>query len=69
MNTERSTYQGPNFSTLAMIRKETVKKGRRAMDSRLFHRKGSEDAIAGWKQELDRILHIFYVCSYSFRPA
>jgi hypothetical protein len=44
---------------MAAVRKETVKKGKR---SRLFSGKEREDAIAGWKQDLIRILQIFNVC-------
>ncbi|KAF9781740.1 hypothetical protein BJ322DRAFT_242027 [Thelephora terrestris] len=47
-------------ATLAAIRKETVNKGKRNMRSRLFNRKDREDAIAGWEQDLARILQIFH---------
>ena len=64
MNAERFTYEGPNLRTLAAIRKEAVgKKGKRNMRSRLFHSKDNEGAIAGWKQDLVRILQIFHVRS------
>ncbi|KAF9781673.1 hypothetical protein BJ322DRAFT_1213014 [Thelephora terrestris] len=46
-------------ATMSAIRKETVKKGKRNMRSRLFSGKESEDAISGWKQDLIRILQIF----------
>ncbi|KAF9781744.1 hypothetical protein BJ322DRAFT_1220508 [Thelephora terrestris] len=46
--------------TLAAIRKETVNRGKRNTRSRLFNRKDREDAIAGWKQDLARILQIFH---------
>ncbi|KAF9781810.1 hypothetical protein BJ322DRAFT_247283 [Thelephora terrestris] len=49
-------------ATLTAIRKETVNKGKRNMRSRLF-RKDREDTIAGWKQDLTRILQIFHVRS------
>ena len=64
MNFERSTYDGPDLSTLGTIRKEAVgKKGKRNMRSRLFHGKDNEDVITGWKQDLVRILQIFHVRS------
>ncbi|KAF9781840.1 hypothetical protein BJ322DRAFT_1111750 [Thelephora terrestris] len=46
-------------ATLTAIRKETINKGKRNMRSRLF-RKDREDTIAGWKQDLTRILQIFH---------
>ena len=63
------TYEGPNRRTVAQIQRKAMKDGKRNMASRLIHKKDDKNAIAGWKQELDRILHIFNVCSYSFRPA
>ena len=66
MNPERSTYEGPNIRTLGAIRKEVVgKNGKRNVRSRLFHSGNNEGAIAGWKQDLVRILQIFHVRSFS----
>ena len=66
MNPECSTYEGPNLRTLGAIRKEAVgKKGKRNKRSRLFHGKDNVGAIAGWKQDLFRILQIFQVRSVS----
>ena len=66
MNFERSTYEDPNLRTLGAIRKEIVgKKDKRNMPSRLFHGKDNVGAIAGWKQDLFRILQIFQVRSVS----
>jgi hypothetical protein len=39
-----------------------VKKDKRHTVSRLFHAKGDKDAIANWRQDLNRILQIFNVC-------
>ena len=64
MNSERFNFEGPNLRTLAAIRKEAVgKKGERNVCSRLFHNKDGEGVIAGWKQDLFRILQIFQVRS------
>ena len=61
---KRFAHEGCNLRTLAAIRKEAVgKKGKRNMRSRLFHSKDSEGVIAGWKQDLFRILQIFQVRS------
>ena len=60
----RLTYEGRNLRTLGAIRKEAVgKKSKGSMRSRLFHGKESEGVIAGWKQDLARILQIFHVRS------
>ena len=39
--------------------------GERNMASQLLHKKEDKDVIAGWKQDLVRILHIINVCSAS----
>ena len=38
-------------------------RGERNAVSRLFHSQNDKDAIAGWKQDLNKILHIFNVRS------
>jgi hypothetical protein len=43
------------------IQGRVVKKGKRHAVSRLFHGKNDKDAIATWRQDLNRILHIFNV--------
>ena len=53
---------GTNLRTVAATQKNTVKKGKRGMASRLIH-KSEKEAIAGWKQDLLRILQIFNVRS------
>ena len=60
-NTEGFTYEGLNRRTVAAIQKETVKMGERNMASQLLHKKEDKDMIAGWKQDLVRILHIINV--------
>ena len=63
-NAKRFTYESPNLRTLAVIRKEAVgKKGERNVRSRLFRSKDNEGSIAGWRQDLVRILQIFQVRS------
>jgi hypothetical protein len=48
---------------VAAIQKKVVKKSKRNTISRLFHAKDDKDTIANWKQDLNRILHIFNVRS------
>ena len=51
--------------TVAEIQGKVVKQGKRNPVSRMFHSKNDKDAIAAWKQDLSRILHIFNVRSVS----
>ena len=48
---------------MAGIQKRIVKQGKRNAVSRAFYAKGDKDTIATWRRELDRILHVFNVCS------
>ena len=43
-----------------------IEQGKRNAVSRLFHAKNDKEAIAGWKSDLSRILHIFNVSSIGF---
>ena len=56
-------YEALNRRTVASIQKNTVKRGERNTVTRLVHKKKEKEAIAGWKQDLLRILHIFNVRS------
>jgi hypothetical protein len=47
--------------TVAEIQGKVDKKGKRNTVSRLFGSKNDKDAIASWRQDLNRILHIFNV--------
>ena len=42
-----------------------IKKNERSVFSRALHAKDDKDAIAAWKQEFNKILHIFNVRSVS----
>ena len=54
---------------MAEIQKKIVKWGKRNAISRLFHTKADQKAIAAWRLELNRILHIFNVRSVTYaRP-
>ena len=45
------------------IQKKVVKQGKRNAASRLLHAWNDKKTIASWKLDLNRILHIFNVCS------
>ena len=60
-SSEYSTNDVPGRSTLAEIQREIIKKGKRNVVSRLVHAKNDKEAIATWKSDLCRILHIFNV--------
>ena len=48
---------------MAGIQHKVIEKGKRNAVSQVFHSKNDKDAIAGWKQDLNRILQIFTVRS------
>ena len=48
---------------MGKIQRNIVKRGERNVISRHFHRKDDNEAIATWKLDLDRILHLFDVRS------
>ena len=48
---------------MAEIQSKVIKRSGRHVASRLFHAKNDKEAIAGWKLELNRILHVFNVRS------
>jgi len=48
---------------VAEIQKNIIKRGKRNGVSRMFHAKNDKEMIATWRLDLDRILHVFNVCS------
>ena len=52
--------------TVAEIQRKVIKYSQRNSVSRLFRARDDRDTIATWRSELDRILHIFNVCSIAF---
>jgi len=52
-----------NRRTVAGIQEKIVEKGGRNLVSRLAHAKNDKETIATWKLDLNRILHVFNVCS------
>ena len=58
----RFTHHALNRRTVAEIQKESIKRGKRNVISRLF-RAGDKKTIATWTLGLDRILHILNVRS------
>ena len=51
---------------VAEIQEKIIEKRGRNLVSRLFHAKDDKEAIGGWKLDLNRILHVFNVCSVVF---
>ena len=58
-----SAYHGLDRRTVAAIQEKVLKRGGRGRVSRFFHSKDDKDAIAAWKSDLNRILHVFNVRS------
>ena len=61
------TYSGSSTKnlkrrTVAEIQRNVTKQSRRNAASRLLHANNDKEAIAAWKLDLNRILHIFNVC-------
>ena len=48
------------------IQGKVTKQSKRNAFSRLLHAKNDKETIAGWKSELNRILHVFNVRSATF---
>ena len=51
---------------MAEIRRRVAKQSKRNTVSRLIHAKNDKEAVAGWKSDLNSILHIFNVRSATF---
>jgi hypothetical protein len=56
----------PDRRTVAEIQAKIIKQSERNAVSRLLHAKNDRETIAGWKSELNRILHVFNVRSVIF---
>ena len=59
----RLTQSGSNRRTVAGIQKKIVKWGKRNPISQRFRAKEDKELIATWRLDLEKILHIFNVCS------
>ena len=57
------TYRTVNRRTVAGIQEKIVEKCGRNLLSRLANAKSDKETIATWKLDLNRILHVFNVCS------
>ena len=49
--------------TVADIQGEVLKRGGRGRFSRFLHSRDDKDVIVAWKSDLNRLLHVFNVCS------
>ena len=56
----------PSTSTVAEIQRHIIGRGKRYAIFRRFHAKDDKKAIAAWRLELDRILHVFNVRLVAF---
>ena len=45
-----------------MIQSNIAKRSKRNKLSRFFHTKNDKEMVATWRQDLNRILHVFNVC-------
>ena len=52
-----------SIRTVAEIQEKIVEKDRRNLLSRLAHAKNDKEAIVTWRSDLNRVLHVFNVCS------
>ena len=64
-----STYDNPGRRTVAEIQGKIIKRSGRHRVSRFLHSRDDKDAIVAWKSDLNRILHVFNVCSVCSRFA
>lgn len=54
--------------TVAGIQRKVIKQSKRNTVSRLLRAKDDKDAIADWRLDLNRILHVFNVRSITYAP-
>ena len=54
--------------TVAEIQRKVIKQSGRNPVSRLLHAKNDKEAIAAWRLDLNRILHVFNVRPIAFSP-
>ena len=57
-----SPYHSLDCRTVAEIQEKILKRSGRHRLSRFFHSRDDKDAVAAWKSDLNRILHVFNVC-------
>lgn len=65
-HTLRELLTKSSIRTVDEIQGNILKRGKRNVISRRFHAKDDEKAIAIWRSDLGRILHIFNVRSFTF---
>ena len=58
-----AAYHAPNHRTVAEIQRKVIKQSGRHRISRFVHARNDKDTIAAWKSDLNRLLHVFNVCS------
>ena len=56
-----TTYQGLKPRTVSEIQRKITRQGKRRAVVRAFQAKSDRSMIAEWRQDLNRILHVFNV--------
>ena len=64
-----SAHRSWDCRTVAEIQEKVLKRSERHGVSRFLHSRDDKDVITGWKSDLNRILHVFNVCSVYLRFA
>jgi len=65
-HTGRCAYRALKCRAVAEIQRSIIKRGKRNVVSRHFHAKNDKETIAGWRLDLNRILHVFNVHPATF---
>jgi hypothetical protein len=58
-----AAYCTLNRRTIVEIQRRIIEKGQRNLFSRLAHAKDDKENLASWRLDLNKILHVFNVCS------
>ena len=59
----QSANHTPNRRTIAEVQEKITGKRERGLFSRLAHAKNDKEVVATWRSDLNRVLHVFNVCS------
>jgi len=61
--TVQFAYYTHNRRTVAEIQGNIMEKGERNLFSRIVHARNDKEVMAAWRSDLNRVLHVFNVCS------
>jgi len=65
---EDSTDDVLDRRTVAEIQRKVIKQGGNNPVSRLLRAKNDKEMITAWKLDLNKVIHVFNVCSVGFAP-